>query len=81
MQPNTPEQKEKNDKLKEIRHLANFCSCPQYISIEELEMIVKILKGEPPTDVKAPVKAVSRVTAEDWARLNTKVDDIYKVQP
>lgn len=46
MNINTPEQQAKNDKLREIRHLANFCSCPQYISIEELEMIVKILKGE-----------------------------------
>lgn len=35
-----------NSLYHEIRHLCSLCKCPSFVSQEQLEMIVKILKGE-----------------------------------
>lgn len=39
-------QLEKDQLLAQIRHLANFCTCPSYISVQELKDFIVVLKGE-----------------------------------
>lgn len=39
-------QKEKDALLSQIRHMANLCTCPSYITITKLNYILAILKGE-----------------------------------
>ena len=39
-------QLQKDALLSQIRHLANFCTCPSYISVQELEDFIAVLKGE-----------------------------------
>lgn len=39
-------QKEKDEMFRQIRHMANLCTCPSYITITELKYILSVLKGE-----------------------------------
>lgn len=39
-------QKEKDVYYAQIRHLCSLCTCPSYISIEDLKYIIYVLKGE-----------------------------------
>lgn len=44
METQTPEQRHKNALLSEVRHLANMHTCPSYISVEDLQDIINVLK-------------------------------------
>ena len=39
-------QREKNELYRQLRHVANLCTCPSYITITELKYILSVLKGE-----------------------------------
>lgn len=39
-------QKEKDALYYEIRHMTSLCTCPSYISVEQLKAFVSLLKGE-----------------------------------
>lgn len=41
----TEEQVAKNKLLSEVRHLANLHTCPSFISMEDLQDIISVLKG------------------------------------
>ena len=46
MNIDTPEQKALNSLYYEARHLCSLCKCPSYLAQKDLELIVRILKGE-----------------------------------
>lgn len=39
-------QNDKNVLYHELRHLCSLCNCPSYVSINELKLMIAILKGE-----------------------------------
>jgi len=39
-------QLQKDELIRQIRHMTSFCTCPSYISVEQLEEFIAVLKGE-----------------------------------
>jgi len=39
-------QKEKDALMKQIRHMTSLCTCPSYVSVQELVEFIAVMKGE-----------------------------------